>query len=158
MSLQDVADRLIGILVPKIGRSTLDSVVSPVRFLFGESYHELFDFVGDWRPSWFLFPPVAVVPFLGDQVSVPTENGVGGDDRSQLGQSLSPQGFAFDGQQTSLVVAEQDSFLPLTFQQCLGLGYVKVNHLLLVTVDPTGQDQKEQLPGLQNEGHGLLRR
>ena len=33
-------------------------------------------------------------------------------------------------------VVEQDPLLALTFRQCLGLGNIKVNHLLLITTQP----------------------
>jgi hypothetical protein len=33
---------------------------------------------------------------------------------------------------------------------------IEVNYLLLLTIYPRGQHQKEQLPRLQNEGHGWL--
>ena len=69
-------------------------------------------------------------------------------------RAFRPKALTFDGQYTALIVAQQDPLLAVTFQQCLGLGNIKVNLLLLITVDPRGQNHKEQLPGLQNEGHG----
>ena len=92
VSLEDVADRLIGDLVAEIGQGTLDAVVSPVRILLGHTKNKLFDFIRDSRSSWFLFAPIGVVPFLRHQLTMPTENRVRSDNRGQLRQNLSPQG------------------------------------------------------------------
>ena len=47
---------------------------------------------------------------------MPTEDGVRSDDRGHLRQSVATPSFTFDGQYTALIVVQQDSLVPQTFQ------------------------------------------
>jgi hypothetical protein len=85
---------------------------------------------------------------------VPAHDGVWRDDRPNLSEYLSAEDLAFDCQVPPLVVIEPDPFPAMRFPQDLVLGAQVLNDLLLLPVDPTGQDEKEQLPGLQDEVHG----
>jgi hypothetical protein len=67
---------------------------------------------------------------------MPAQDGVGGEKRGDLGKELAAKDFPFDRQATALVIVQQDL------------------ELLLLAVDPAGQDEMEQLPGLQDEVHG----
>src|SRR5580765_1091826 len=49
MSLQDVADCLIGDLVTEIGHRSHNPVITPTRILPGHTYHQIFDFCIDGR-------------------------------------------------------------------------------------------------------------
>ena len=84
---------------------------------------------------------------------MPTENGVRCDDRRQLRQSLSPQGFTFDGQKPPLAVVKQNPlFSQLLFEDLVFRAKV-LNDDLLLPVDPSGQDNEIELPRLQDEFH-----
>ena len=66
------------------------------------------------------------------------------------------QHFAFDGQSTSLLIGQQDSFLAeLLFENGV-LGTKVLNDFLLLSIDPTGKNDQHQLPRLQNEFHRRL--
>ena len=54
-----------------------DPIVAPRRILSSESDHQFPHFVGQWRPSRFLFSPLTVIPFICDQLSMPTQNRIG---------------------------------------------------------------------------------
>ena len=84
---------------------------------------------------------------------MPTQDGVRCDNSRDVTQCLSAQGFALNGQSTSLVVGQQNAFLPLPFQQCFDLLVLKPDDCLLLPLGPPSQDENQQLPGLQNDVH-----
>ena len=84
---------------------------------------------------------------------MPPQNRVWRDDRRQVQQGLAAKGLSLYCQPPSLIITEQDPFLAELFQQHLNLGPLKLNHFLLVPVDPAGQDGDEQLPGLKDAVH-----
>ena len=85
---------------------------------------------------------------------MPTQDGVGSDNRRDPTQGLAAQGFAFDGQSTSLVIGQPDTFATLSLEKCFDLLVLKLDDRLLLPLDPVRQDENQQLPGLQNEVHG----
>ena len=67
--------------------------------------------------------------------------------------ALRTKRFAFDSQQTALIVGQQDPLLAHLFQQRLDLIVLKLDHFLLPVMDPAGEDDQQELPRLQNEVH-----
>ncbi len=55
---------------------------------------------------------------------------------------------AFDGQSTSLVVGQENPLLAKFLLENLILGSKVIDHSLLLTIDPAGQDEEIELPGL----------
>ena len=110
MRLQDVADGLVGHLVPDIGQGIGDPVVTPGRILASELQNPIDDFLRRCWPAH-LSAFVAMVPFLGHEFPMPTQKGVRREERADRAQELTPQDLAFDGQATTLVVGDQDPFL-----------------------------------------------
>ena len=100
------------------------------------------------------FPLLAMIPLLCHELSVPAKDRVGCHDRGQFLQCLAAQRLAFDGQQTALVIGEQDAFLALGLHQGNDLIVLELDHFLLPVVNPAGEDGQEELPRLQNEAHG----
>jgi hypothetical protein len=98
---------------------------------------------------------LAVVPLLGHEFPVPAKDCVGGDDGCEFSQRLEAQRLAFDGQQTPLVVSEQDAILALALHEGDDLRVLKLDDLLLSAMDPAGQDGKQKLPRLQNRVHAV---
>ena len=92
MSLENIADRLIGDFVTEIGQGALDPVVSPVGILFRHAEYQLFDGVRNCPPSWFLFPLITGILFLRHQLLIPTEDSVRSDERGHVRQSLATPG------------------------------------------------------------------
>ena len=55
---------------------------------------------------------VTVIPFLCDKFAVPSQNGVRREQCAYFLQAFSSENLAFDGESTTLVVIEQNPFLP----------------------------------------------
>jgi len=72
---QDPPDRAGADIVPESGELALDAAVSPARVLPCQPDDELADLVVDARTT----RRARVGPFLGDQASVPGQQGGGGD-------------------------------------------------------------------------------
>ena len=90
---------------------------------------------------------MTVVPFLGDEPTVPTEDRVGGDDCRQLGHGPAAQDLALDGQNPPLVIGKENPFPSHLVHQGLDLGVLELDDFLLPAVDPAGEDEEEELPG-----------
>ena len=88
---------------------------------------------------------------------MPAENRVGGEQCADLCQPLAAEHLAGHGQAPPLVVAEQDAFLAELFLEHVVLGSQVLDHLLLLLVDPAGQNDEQELPRLEDEAHGQAR-
>jgi len=84
---------------------------------------------------------------------MPTEDCIGGEKGAYLAQELATKAFSFHGQAAALAVVQQDATLAKFFSKYLILGPEVVIDLLLLVVNPAGEDEMEQLPGLKNEVH-----
>ena len=85
---------------------------------------------------------------------MPTQDRIGSDDRRDVLQSPATQELAFDGQAAALIVTQHNSFLAVYFLEDLILGAEVLHHGLLLAVEPPGEDDKQELPGSQDEIHG----
>jgi hypothetical protein len=150
---ENVADGRIAKSVAEIGYSALEPVVTSGRALFRQLEHERTNFIGDRRPTRLLSPAVAVVPFLNDQLPMPTQNRVGRDHRADLTEELAPQRFACDGQSTPLVVGKQQSLLGMQLPEDSVLGPEVFDELSLLFRYPAGQNRDQQLPRLEHAIH-----
>ena len=74
--------------------------------------------------------------------------------RSNFQTKTVVEDLTLNGQTSTLVVIEQDSTLAEVFSQHLILSQQILDRVLLVSVDPTGQDEQQELPGLEHEVHG----
>jgi hypothetical protein len=84
---------------------------------------------------------------------MPSQNGVGREQRANLCKLFAAENLAFDGQATSLVIGQQGSFLAaFLFENCV-LDAKVLNDFLLLSIDQTGKNDQHQLPGSQNELH-----
>ena len=151
--LEDVAHGLIGDLVTQVGQGALDPVVSPGHILPRKAKNKIDDLLPYTWPSYG-FATFAVVPFLGNQRSMPAENRIGREQRADLFESLATENLALDCQSTSLVVVEQDAFRAVRFPEHPVLGAKVLDRFLLLSVDPACDDGYVELPGLENETHG----
>ncbi len=73
----------------------MDPVVTPGRILLGRSKGEFNDLLHNPRPPKGL-PTSPVVPVPGDELAMPTKDGIRSHDASELLKHLSPEDFAFD--------------------------------------------------------------
>ncbi len=94
-----------------------------------------------------------MIPLACDEFSVLAQERIGPDDSGQSAESFATEDPTLNGQTSTLVVIEQDSTLAEVFSQHLILSQQILDRVLLVSVDPTGQDEKKELPGLEHEVH-----
>ena len=99
-------------------------------------------------------PRSLVIPLLGHEQAVPTQDGVRCEQRTYRLEHLAAEDFAFDGQPPTLIVGEDDPALAEFFFEDLVLGAEVFDDFLLLAVAPAGQDGEQELPGLENEVHG----
>ena len=62
---------------------------------------------------------------------------------------LAAKDSAFDGEPPSLVIVEEYSFLPELLPEYVILSEEEVGGVLLVAIDPAGEDQEQQVPWLK---------
>jgi hypothetical protein len=73
-------------------------------------------------------------------------SGVRREQRADFPQQPASQDFAFDGQAAALVIVEQDPFLAEFFLEDLVFGAEVFDELLLLVVDPAGENGNQKLP------------
>ena len=130
----------------KIGGCAPEAVIAPGGIFTGHAQKEFDGLFGNrWAPEF--LAAVAVVPFPGHEFTMPTKEGVRGDDGSDFLQRVATQYFSFDGKAAALVIVEQDAFIAKLHSEHLILGFQIFDYILLVAIEPTGEDEKEQLPG-----------
>ena len=54
-----------------------------------------------------------------------------------------------------MIIGQKKPLLPLCLHQGFDLQSVELDDLLLLAMDPADEHNKEELPGLQDEAHGL---
>jgi len=84
----------------------------------------------------------------GNKLPMPPQDCFRSHDGDQLVEHLAPEDLTFDGEPPALVVVEQNSlFAEFLFENPVFCQKV-IDGLLLPTIDPTGEDQDQQLPWL----------
>ncbi len=134
--------------------------VCPVRLKVQSSAFNLLEFadqvddnLANSRSADLLLLAIRVIPFLGDELSMPTQNRIGREDRSNFTEHLPAQDFAFDSQTTPLIIVEQDSLLAEFFFEHLVFGAQVFDCELLLAIDPTSEYEKIDLPRMESEIH-----
>src|SRR6266542_1172087 len=102
VALQDIADRLIADLVPKISQRPHDPVITPVTVLLRHANDQLLDLSLDPRPATGLGP----IEFAGDQLAVPGQDGVRSRHIGHLAENLAAQAMTDLAERGSLGVRE----------------------------------------------------
>ena len=95
--------------IAEIVQRALDSLVAPTHVLAGHAENQIDNFlVFRWPPRILTRSGIA----LGlDEFSMPTQDRASLSNRCDLSKLLSPESFALHCQETSLIVAEQNSFV-----------------------------------------------
>ncbi len=138
MFLQDVGDGSAGYTMPKVGERTLDSGIPPTRILPCNTDREIRDLFHDPRsarsPS-----SGTVIPFHGNQFSVPGHDRIGRDYGGDLAQDSVADGLASYRQSASLVIGETKALLSDLLLQYTILLLEVVDYALLISVDPASK-------------------
>jgi hypothetical protein len=94
-----------------------------------------------------------VGPLLSNELPVPAKDGVGSDERSDLGEDPSSNSLAPNGKSSALSIGQsKSSTTKLLLENSVFLSEVFDNRILL-TSDPAGHGGNKDLPGLKNGGH-----
>jgi len=83
------------------------------------------------------------IVFLGDEQSVPGQQGIRTDETGELVQSRATEAFAFAGQSSSLIRIEPRLFTQLFFKNVNLLLEIR-DDVLLIAAHPTSDRNKEQ--------------
>ena len=110
MFSQNIGDGAPGYRMAEIQQGAANSCIPPPRIRLRHPHNELANLGHDPRPSE-LFPPLAVVPLLRDEPSVPSQKSFRCDDTGDFCQEFPAKRLTLYRQPTSLVVCE-GSFLP----------------------------------------------
>src|SRR5262249_12793555 len=91
-------------------------------------------------------PPALRRPLLSDQPPVPAEDRIRRHDGRHLSQNPAPESLTLRRQAAALVIGQSDTTPPQLLPKGAVLLHQVVDHLLLVTIDPSSQggEQKPQ--------------
>jgi hypothetical protein len=89
-----------------------------------------------------------VGPLRSDELTVPSKNGVGCDERSDLVKGTPANGLAADRESAALIVVQPESFLPELLPEDFVLLSEILDDCVLLLADPAGQSGDEDLPRL----------
>ena len=140
---QDVADSGAPDAMTNVVECPLDSCVSPSAILPCHADDQVGDDLHDPRSAG---GSPLVRPLLGDELSVPTKDGVGGDERRDLGQHPSSDRLTAHGKPSALRARQPESLAPeLLLQDTIHFPEI-VDDRVLLARDPTGHGGYEDLP------------
>jgi hypothetical protein len=132
-------------------KGSLNAVVAPRGILFGKANNRVHDL---WTDSWPTGLSLATrIKLPGHEHSMPSQNRFWRDDGSQLPQSLAVYGMSLHGEQSTLIVIEQQSLLSELLQQCFDLSVLEFDDLLLTLIHHATECSKQDVPWLEQEGH-----
>ena len=150
-SLEDVGDRPARELVAHVSERTLNPRVAPCRILSGHANDEVGGLRFPSRPAG--LSPFRVVPLTSNELAVPGENRVGRDDSGDLLEDLSTEGLALYREPTAFIIGQpKSSATKLSLEDSVLLEQI-VDDVLLVTVDPAGEGDQQELPWVER-AHG----
>ena len=78
---------------------------------------------------------------------MPAQDRIGGHDRRKLHQRPAPDGLSLGREDAPLIIGEEDALAAHSVHKRSDLRILKLDDLLLLTVDQAREDQEEQLPG-----------
>src|SRR2546427_11627414 len=141
--LQNLGDGASRDAVVEILQRPLDATVAPRGILGRHPHDERRDLLHE--PGTAL-PPTLPRPLLGDQPPVPAQDRVRCHDGRHLPKDSATESLALRRQAPALVITQSDTTPPQLLPEGAVLLHQVVDHLLLVTIDPSSQggEQKAQ--------------
>ena len=92
-------------------------------------------------------------PLLGNELPVPTEDGVGSNERSDFGEGAAADSLAPDRESASLCIGQAESSTTELLLEDSVLFSEIVDDRILMAAEPTGERSHEDLPGLKHRRH-----
>ncbi len=151
--LNNVGDRGPGHPMAEVVERTLDACVTPAWILASHSDNQVGDdlhYLAPTRRAAF------VSPLLGNQLSVPTKDRVGRDERSDFGEGAAADGFAVDSKSATLIIGQSESSATELLLEDSVLFTEILDDRILLASDPSGYGGYEDLPRLKNDGHPVI--
>jgi len=108
VAAQNVSHRLIGQAVTQIGQGSDDAVISPAGVLSRHSHHQGFHFRSHGRAARIL-AMFGAIELLGDEPSIPGQDGVGFGDAGDPSECLASQALPDLGEGGALGIAQSQS-------------------------------------------------
>ena len=90
MTPQNIADRLIGNLVPQIGQCPRNPVIAPVPVLSGHAHDQLLDLSLDPRSAR-ASTGLRAIEFAGDKLAIPAQDSVRSGYGGDFGENLAAE-------------------------------------------------------------------
>jgi hypothetical protein len=87
MPAQDIADSLVGHLIPQIGQRSHNPVIPPAGVLASQANHQILDLCTGARPAR-RAALLGAIEFLSHQLAIPGKNGIGSGEARNLLQSF----------------------------------------------------------------------
>ena len=140
---QDALDRGSADGVPEIGEGSLDSGVAPSRIVARHSDDQFLNLTGDPRSTW--TASRASVVLLGDELPVPAEQSVRGDDRRDLAEASPSEWLRLSREAAALRIREAESPSSQLLMEGSILGFQMLDDVLLLAADPSDQNEQEEL-------------
>ena len=136
LGLEDARNRRPGYTMPDIFQRPLDSRVAPARIVGHHADRQTPDLASYARSAGAL---PGVRPLAGDQLSVPSENRVGRDERGELVQRAATEPVSQHRQTPALsIVQSQPTAAQLHLQRAVLFAKVG-DHIALLTIEPPKQ-------------------
>ena len=152
MPFEHVSDRLVRNLVAQIRQGTDNPVVPPTAILLSHPDDESFQSRIDARPAGIASAPGSV-ELLCNELSVPSQNGVGFGHAGYLGQSLAPESLPDLGKRGSLRILKAQTPRQLCPQDAIFGGQVFVLKKQFL-IDQTGYVGQQADPAILFHAEG----
>src|SRR5271166_5332109 len=125
MALQDIADRLIAYRIPQIGQRPRNPVITPIMVLPGHADDQLLNRSADPRSAR-TSTGLRAIELAGDELAVPSQDGVRSGHTGHLGESLAAQAMTDLAERGSLGVRELQPPFQLRLQNAVFGGQIFV--------------------------------
>ena len=152
MAPEHVGDGAASYVMTQIRECTTDPRIAPVPILGGHLNDQLPDLLHHRRTTG--PAAMAAVVFARDEVTMPGEQGVGGDQCLHLTKRATTEGLGLRGQATPLDVGEAEPAGGELFAQHPVLCLEIVDDVALLLVDPAGHGDDEELQRVGKRAHG----
>ena len=149
-------------MVTQVGQCTDDAVISPAAVLSGHAHYQGFHFRWNLGAAWIL-PVLGAIELLGDQPSIPGQDGVGFGDAGDLSERFASQALPDLGEGGTLGIAQPQSRGQLRPQNTVLRGQIFILQQKLL-VHRAGHVRQQSHPllvphadCLSYSGHGWFR-
>jgi hypothetical protein len=143
MAPQNIADRLIGNLIPQIGQRPSDPVIAPTPVLAGQANDQLLDLPLDPRSAR-TSAGLRAIELAGDKLAIPAQDGVWPGYGGDVGKSLAAQPMTDLTEHPSLGVRKLQPTIQLYLENAVLGGQVFVPRQQFLVHRPrhVGQDAR----------------